>query len=154
MKELKEALEIAESLCKHFEGLKLAPYLCPAGVPTIGYGSTYYPDGRRVSLDDPPITGEEATRLLRMALEKEYLLGVLLASPNLIVYPGALGALSDFAYNLGVPRYRASTLRKRVQEEDWEGANEEIRKWRKAGGRVLPGLVRRREAEAQFLPKQ
>lgn len=151
-KSITTSLDIAEKLCKHFEGLSLAPYFCPAGVPTIGYGSTFYEDGTRVTMDDPPITEERALRLLRIALEKEYLLGVLRASPSLVRSPEALGALSDFAYNLGVPRYRASTLRKRVEEEDWEGAREEIVKWRKAGGIILQGLVRRREAEKSYLP--
>lgn len=151
-KSITTSLDIAEKLCKHFEGLSLAPYFCPAGVPTIGYGSTFYEDGTRVTMDDPPITEERALRLLRITLEKEYLPGVLRASPNLIRYPEALGALTDFAYNLGVARYRASTLRKRVDEKDWEGAREEIVKWRLSNGKVLAGLVKRREAEKSYLP--
>lgn len=151
-KSITTSLDIAEKLCKHFEGLSLAPYLCPAGVPTIGYGSTFYEDGTRVTMDDPPITEERALRLLRRTLESEYLPGVLKASPNLIRYPEALGALTDFAYNLGVPRYRASTLKSRVNEEDWKGAREEIVKWRLSNGKVLAGLVKRREAEKSYLP--
>ena len=89
--------------------------------------------------------------LLESSLLNNYLSGVLRASPILIRYPRALGALGSFAYNLGVPRYRASTLKKKVDSEDWEGAREEIQKWRKAGGIVLSGLVARRAEEAQYL---
>lgn len=151
MSALKEAVKIATDLCIEFEGLRKAPYLCPAGVPTIGYGSTYYKDGRRVKLTDPPISEKEARDLLEYTLVNEFLMGVLKASPLLINHPSALGALSSFAYNLGVPRYRASTLRKRVEERDWEGAREEILLWRKSGGKILPGLERRRRAEAVYL---
>jgi lysozyme len=65
--------------------------------------------------------------------------------------PRALGAITDFAYNLGVPRYRSSTLRRRIEAEDWDGAQEELLKWNRAGGRILNGLVRRRQAECAFL---
>ena len=101
---------------------------------------------------DAPISKETAEEWLQSELRRTYMAGVLRASPNLIRHPQALGALTDFAYNLGVPRYRASTLRKRVEEEDWGGAAVELRKWVRGGGRVLPGLVRRRQAEiALFL---
>jgi len=76
---------------------------------------------------------------------------VLKASPHLIAYPKILGAMGDFAYNLGVPRYRASTLRRRIAENDWVGAKAELMRWTKAGGRVLPGLVRRRKVECKLL---
>jgi lysozyme len=59
--------------------------------------------------------------------------------------------MTDFAYNLGVARYRASTLRKRINEDDFEGAKVELKKWIRGGGKVLPGLVRRRQAEAALL---
>jgi GH24 family phage-related lysozyme (muramidase) len=51
-----DAVELAAALCRRFEGFFSHPYLCPAGVPTIGYGATYYEDGRKVTLRDPPIT--------------------------------------------------------------------------------------------------
>lgn len=84
-------------------------------------------------------------------LRHNYLAGVLKASPGLIKRPKALGAITDFAYNLGVPRYRASTLRRRIDDEDFEEAAREILKWNRAGGRVLAGLSRRREAESRLL---
>lgn len=146
-----EAVEIAASLCRRFEGLRLKPYLCPAGYPTIGYGTVWKPDGTQVKLDDPPITKETAEEWLISELTRSYLPGVLRASPGLIPNPRALGAITDFAYNLGVGRYRSSTLRRRVNEKDWDGAIEQIMLWTKAGGKTLPGLVKRRKAESLFL---
>jgi lysozyme len=81
-------------------------------------------------------------------LEHNYAAGVLRASPGLVEHPGAFAAMIDFAYNLGVGRYRASTLRRRVDQKDWDGAKEQLMRWTRGGGRVLPGLVRRRKAEA------
>jgi GH24 family phage-related lysozyme (muramidase) len=147
-----KALEIAAQLCKQFEGFRSAAYLCPAGVATIGYGNTFYADGTQVTLQDKSITQAEAEQLLIQSLSTQYLPAVLKASPGLIAHPEKLGALTDFAYNLGAARYRASTLRKRVDAQDWEGAANELLKWSKAGGKVLAGLTRRRSAErALFL---
>ncbi len=144
-------LELATTLCKEFEGFRGRGYLCAAGVPTIGYGSTYYPGGRKVTLDDPPITRAEAEEILRWQLEREFLPGVLRACPSLISHPQALNAIVDFAYNLGVGRLQTSTLRRRINQGDWEGAKEQLMRWVRGGGRVLPGLVRRRKAEAALL---
>lgn len=144
-------LELATTLCKEFEGFRSKSYLCPAGVETIGYGSTRYPDGRKVKLDDPPITRNEAEEILRWQLEREFLPGVLRACPSLISHPQALNAVVDFAYNLGVGRLQTSTLRRRINQGDWQGAREQLMRWVRGGGRVLPGLVRRRKAEAVLL---
>lgn len=145
-----EAVEIAASLCRPFEGLRLRPYICPAGFPTIGYGTVYKPDGSRVTMEHPPITKELAEEWLTHELRHNYVAGVLRASPVLVKYPKALGAMGDFAYNLGVGRYRASTLKRRVDAEDWDGAKVQLMKWVRGGGRVLPGLVRRRKAECEI----
>ncbi len=147
-----KAIETAAALCRPFEGLSLKPYICPAGYPTIGYGTVYKPDGSKVTMEHPPISKETAEAWLLHELRHNYLRGVLASSPHLVGYPLVLGAMTDFAYNLGVPRYRASTLRKRVNQCDWVGARAELKKWTRGGGRVLPGLVRRREAEAKLLP--
>jgi len=145
------ALEVASALCRTFEGLYLKPYLCPAGVPTIGIGSTLYEDGTRVTLSDLPITAKRAEFLLQLTLKRDYLPGVLKASPSLAKYPNRLGAMVDFAYNVGVPRYRASTLRKRIDEGDWTGAKVECLKWNRGGGKVLPGLTKRCQARALLI---
>lgn len=146
-----KALEIATALCRTFEGLRLEPYVCPAGYPTIGYGTVNKPDGTKVSMSDPPISKETAEEWLVGELVSTYMAGVLRTSPILLAHPNVLGAISDFAYNLGVPRYRASTLRKRIDAEDWEGSKVELRKWNRGGGQVLRGLVRRREAECLYI---
>ena len=85
--------------------------------------------------------------MLVRSLSTQYLPAVLKASPTLINNSNALGAILSFAYNLGVSRYRASTLRKRLDVLDMEGAKIEIVKWTRCGGKVLQGLVKRREAE-------
>ena len=146
-----EALNLAAGLCRKFEGLRLKPYLCPAGIPTIGYGSTRYADGRAVTLRDRPITAAQAEDLLLLTLRRDYLAGVLKVSPGLIDRPKALAAALDFAYNLGVRSYADSTLRKRVDAGDWSGARAELAKWVRGGGKVLPGLVARRAAEAKLM---
>lgn len=146
-----EALNLAAGLCRQFEGLSLKPYLCPAGIPTIGYGSTRYADGRAVTLKDAPITARQADELLRLTLRRDYLPGVLAASPGLAERPRALAAVLDFAYNLGVAKYEGSTLRKRVDAGDWPGARAELKKWVRGGGKALPGLVARRAAEAKLM---
>ena len=144
-------LDIAVALCQRFEGFRARPYLCPAGVPTIGYGSTYYPGGVRVALTDPEISEPHARSLLIDELTHTYLPGVLRACPGLASDSVRLNAIVDFAYNLGVGRLQTSTLRKRVNAQDWPGASQELGRWVRAGGRVLPGLVKRRAAEALIL---
>jgi lysozyme len=146
-----EAVEVAAALCRPFEGLRLQPYICPAGYPTIGYGTVWKPDGSKVTMEHPPISKETAEAWLVHELRHNYMAGVLKASPGLLARPRALGAMTDFAYNLGVARYRASTLRKRVDDGDWEDAKAQLMLWTRGGGRVLPGLVRRRAAEAALL---
>ena len=144
-------LRIATELCKQFEGFRAKPYLCPAGIPTIGYGSTYYADGRKVTLQDTPIDESDAEKLLLHELEKTYLPGVLRCCPGLGADEKRLNAIVDFAYNLGVGRLQTSTLRRKLNEQNWEEAAKEILRWNRAGGRVLAGLTRRREAESKLL---
>ena len=140
-------LEAAAELCRIFEGFRSKPYLCPAGVPTIGYGSTYYADGRKVDLSDTPIDEPTARQLLMHELQHTYAAGVMRLCQNLINHEKRFNAIVDFAYNLGVGRLQTSTLRRKVNAEDWDGVKEQLMLWTKAGGRVLPGLERRRKAE-------
>lgn len=146
-------LEFALALCKHFEGLFLKPYICPAGVPTIGYGATYYEDGRRVTMEDAPITKERAEELLLWELSKVSSTAVVRQCPELFAWSvkngnwRAFNAAADFTFNLGSGRLQTSTLRRKLRALDWEGAKAELMKWTRGGGRVLPGLVRRRKAE-------
>jgi lysozyme len=148
-----KAVELATELCKHFEGFSSTPYLCPAGYWTIGYGTVYKPDGSRVTATHPAISRETALAWLTHEIAHNYMPAVLAVTPNVAKYPQVLGALTDFAYNLGGARYRASTLAKRVRDENWTEARAQLLLWNKGGGRVLPGLVRRRVAEAKFFPQ-
>jgi lysozyme len=151
MSALDEAIGIAAELCRHFEGFRSKPYICPAGYPTIGYGTVWKPDGTRVTMDDAPISKAQAEEWLLSELRTNYAAGVLRASPLLIAHPKIFGAMIDFSYNLGVARYRASTLRRKINNQDWEAAKTQLMRWTRGGGKVLPGLVKRRQAEAGLL---
>ena len=144
-------LDIAAALCKQFEGYRAKPYLCPAGVPTIGYGSTYYADGRKVALTDPSMSEPDAAALLLQELHHTYLPGVLRQCPVLLTDERKCNAIVDFAYNLGTGRLQTSTLKRKINAQDWDGAKEQLMLWTKGGGRVLPGLVKRRSAEVALL---
>lgn len=144
------AISVAAALCRRFEGLRLRPYLCPAGVATIAFGSTRYLDGRAVTLADPPISVAQAERMLLVSLQRTYLPAVLVLCPGL-TDPNRLAALIDFVFNVGAGNLRASTLRRKVNAGDWAAVPAELKKWSRGGGRVLPGLTARREAEAALI---
>ncbi len=144
------SLEVAAALARRFEGFYSKPYLCPAGVPTIGYGATYYEDGRAVTLRDAPISKERADALLLWMVRTRYLPQVIRLCPE-IDTPERLAAIIDFTFNLGSGALRASTLRRRINAGHWDSVPTELRKWVKGGGRVLAGLVKRREAEIQLV---
>lgn len=140
------AVKIAAALCRRFESLILTPYLCPAGVPTIGYGSTHYENGVRVTLRDPPITKQRAEEMLLNLICTKYLPATAKLCPG-IDDPEYLAAIIDFTFNLGVNALKTSTLRKRINAFDRAGAKQQLMRWNKAGGRVLRGLTLRRSAE-------
>ena len=144
--EVQQALHLTTMLCARFEGLRLSPYLCPAGVATIGLGSTRYADGRAVALLDAPITRDDAYKLLELTLLRDYLPAVLRLCPG-VDSPQRLAALTDFAYNVGVGALKASTLRRLVNAGAWSDVPRELLRWVRGGGRELPGLVKRRIAE-------
>lgn len=147
---LANAARLAAVLCRRFEGAYLRPYTCVAGVATIGYGATFYPTGVAVKLTDDPITLQQAESILDWMLRKHFMPQVIALCPG-IKTPEQLAAITDFAFNLGVGRLKASTLRKRVNEGNWDAVPDELRKWTRGGGRVLRGLVARREAEILLL---
>jgi len=138
---------VATALAQRFEGLYLSPYLCPAGVPTIGYGATYYENGTRVTLFDAAITPERAIALLQWMVRTVYLPTVMRLCPG-IDNPNRLAALIDFTFNLGGNALKTSSLRRKVNAGMWSAVPTELRKWVMAAGRRLRGLVIRREAEA------
>lgn len=148
-----EALLQAATLARKFEGLFLTPYLCPAGVPTIGFGCTYYENGLRVSLKDPPITKERAEQLLQFSLRCDLKDTLKLCAVLQTWGADSTGAIMDFVFNLGASRLSASTLRKRINANDVAGAKNELMKWTYGAGRRLNGLVLRRAAEVALLPR-
>ena len=134
-------------LIKEFEGLKLKPYLCSASVPTIGYGSTYYENGKKVKLTDAPITKERADDLFEIVAD-DFAKRVM----PLIKKPltqNQFNALVSFAFNLGVRALQNSTLLRLVNINP-NDANiaKEFLKWNKAGGVVIKGLTNRRIKES------
>jgi len=141
------AAAILAGLIRRFEGCRLRAYLCPAGVPTIGFGAT----GPDVRLG---IAWTQQQADERMAADA----AVFLAGSAKLVptarTAGRQAALADFAYNLGLTRLKASTLRRRALAGDWAGVQTELAKWTRGGGRVLPGLVRRRAAESALIGPQ
>ena len=141
-----ERLAALYVLIRRFEGCRLMPYLCPAGVWTAGWGST----GPDVF---PGRAWTQAYADQRMADDAlRFALGTLAACPALATESDdRLCAIADFSYNLGLGRLRGSTLRKRINTGRWGDVPIELRKWVRGGGRVLPGLVLRREAEIRLL---
>lgn len=138
------ANKFALELDQRFEGFSSAPYICPAGVVTIGYGSTRCDDGTKVKLTDPPITKERAIELLSY---EQLRCDVKIRARFGNIGPARAGALGSFAYNLGFGALSGSTLAKKVLASDHKGAAEQFQRWVYGGGRRLLGLVRRREAE-------
>lgn len=148
-----EVPKTAIELAKRFEGFhrvaradpeRSRPYICPAGYWTIGYGH----------LCDPkhsPITETEAEVYLARDLQTA-LAATLRYCPVLATEPERrLSAIVDFTFNLGAGRLQTSTLRRRINLQDWAAAGLELRRWVYGGGKVLPGLVARRETEAAWL---
>lgn len=134
-------------LIKKYESFRNNPYLCPAGIPTIGYGATYYPDGTKVTLKDKPITIKEAEELLKVTVIKfEDGVTDMVKKP---INQNQFDALVSFAYNLGVKALKGSTLMKKVNKNPSdESIKTEFGKWVNANGKKLKGLVKRRNEEA------
>lgn len=145
----KTAIELA----KRFEGFhrvpkadpgRAHPYICPAGYWTIGYGHLCEPT-------HPPITEAEAEIYLARDLQTA-LAATLRYCPVLATESeGRLAAIVDFTFNLGAGRLQTSTLRRRINQRDWQSATRELLRWVYAGGKILNGLVVRREVESELV---
>ncbi len=132
------------TIIKFYEGLKLRAYKCPAGVPTLGFGNTFYEDGKPVKMGDV-ITIEKANQLLEN-ISYKFLQGMKLPDG---LTDNQQSALLSFAYNVGLGAWAKSTLRKKVLANPADPTIvKEFMKWDKAGGKVLKGLTTRRAAEA------
>ncbi len=149
-----EVPKAAIELAKRFEGFErkvkrgtaitAIPYICPAGFWTIGYGHL-------CDQKHPPIIEAEAEVYLAHDLQTA-LAATLRYCPVLATESdGRLAAIVDFTFNLGAGRLQTSTLRRRINQRDWIVAGQELRRWVYGGGKVLPGLVARREAEITLL---
>jgi lysozyme len=143
-----EVNKAGKDLIKKFEGCNLKAYKCPAGIDTIGWGATFYPDGSKVKEGDV-ITQERADEMLDIMVE-----GFAKQVRPLIkkeVMDNNFSAIVSFAYNVGVGNLKKSTLLKKVNADPKDPTiTAEFMKWTKANGVVLKGLVRRREAEAKL----
>lgn len=139
----------AVHLIKTFEGFSANAYLCPANVPTIGYGATSWGNGHRVKMGEV-ISMATAEKLLMVDLEKRAK-----ALEGLNLNQNQFDALISFVYNLGVGAFKGSTLFRKVQQNPQDATiRQEFMKWNKArvGGKLieLRGLTRRRDAEANL----
>ena len=128
------------SLIKKFEGCELEAYKCAAGVWTIGFGSI-----KGVKQGDT-ITQEEADNLLLHEMD-EYE-GYINDAVNVDLNQNQFDALVSWVFNLGPSNLSSSTLLTRINNKNWDDVPAQIKRWNKAGGKVLQGLIRRREAEA------
>ena len=136
-------------LIKKYEGFRSDPYLDAVGVPTIGYGATYYPTGRKVTMSDNPISIPLAVDLLKEML-KDFEKGVNRTITSKI-NQSQFDALVSISYNIGNGAFATSTLAKRINANPNDpDIAYQFSRWNKAGGRVLAGLTRRRKEESDL----
>lgn len=143
--------EIGLKLIAQFEGCYLQAYLCPANVWTIGIGTTIYPNGVKVKKGDKCTLEQAHEYLAHDMIEFEKTVNDSVKVP---LSQNQFDALVSIAYNIGSTAFKNSTLLKKLNAKDYQGAADQFLRWNKGGGKVLKGLVRRREAErALFLKK-
>jgi len=158
-------------LMHKYEGYKTKPYLCPAHIWTIGYGHVLYQDQIRLPMiraegkDVPmirkeyPLKAEDSRVWSKDEIENlftedvaSFERGVLRLVPGVVGRQGSFDALVSISFNFGLGNLQRSTIRMKANRGDWEGAADAFLVWTKAGGKELPGLVRRRKDErALFL---
>ena len=137
-------------MVKSFEGLALRPYVCAGGVNSEGYGATRSSTGRPIDQDMEPITEAEAETLLIRDLESSE--GWVSRLIKTALTENQYSALTSFTFNVGAGALQRSTLRMKLNREEYQGAADEFPKWKFSNKRILAGLVRRRAAEkALFL---
>jgi len=160
-----------EDLMHKFEGMRNRPYLCPAHIWTIGYGHVLYQEQIRLPVvrtpanptsmirKEMPLKPEDNRVWTKAEIDELFKVdvasferGVLRLVPGVLGHQGRFDALVSFAFNAGLGNLQRSTIRMKANRGDWEGAAEAFMAWTKGGGKVLPGLVKRRQAEiALFL---
>jgi lysozyme len=145
----KKTGDSGKKLIKDFEGFRASAYICPAGVPTIGYGTTRI-NGRPVKAG-LKITTDEANQFLEEDLK--VFEDVVNNSVSIEITQNQFDALVCFVYNVGSGNFKKSTLLKLVNSGDLSEAADQFLRWNKAGGKVLSGLTRRRKAERELFLK-
>ena len=139
------------ALIREFEGFMASAYLCPAKVWTIGIGTTVYPNGAKVKKGDK-CTQDQALEYLQHDLKSFE--KTVNDSVKVPLSQNQFDALVSLTYNIGSAAFKNSTLLKKLNAKDYAGAADQFPRWNKGGGKVLKGLVRRRDAErALFLKK-
>ena len=136
-------LDLALPLVARWEGCRLSAYLCPAGVWTVGYGATG-PDVR------PGVKWTQAQAEKRLRDDLRRFGARVDALVRVGVSAGQMAALASLAYNIGIEAFRKSTLLRKLNAGDYAGAGKEFGRWTRGGGRVLPGLVKRRADERRL----
>jgi len=136
-------------LIQGFEGLSLKPYLCSAKVPTIAYGSTFYPSGKKVTMQDAPINLATANWMLKETADKFAVDVNKLIKAN--INQNQFNAIVSLAYNIGLGGLQKSSLLKKVNVNPSDATiRNSFLVWNKGGGRVLDGLTKRRTKEANL----
>lgn len=136
-------------LIKEFEGLRLKPYLCQSGIPTIGIGTTRYPSGIKVTLNDKSITIEQAEEYFRHDIKQFELIVDNYCRDDL--NSNQFSSLCAFVYNIGQGNFKSSTLLKKLNKNPNDiSIATEFSKWNKSDGKVSEGLIRRRKSESQL----
>lgn len=155
-----------------YEGFRSRPYLCPAHIWTIGYGHVLYQDQIRLPMARPtgktkadipmirkemPLKAEDNRAWTKEEIDSlfrddvaSFERGVLRLVPNSVSSQGRFDALVSISFNFGLGNLQRSTIRMRANRGDWDGAAEAFMMWTKGGGKVLPGLVKRRQAEMKL----
>lgn len=139
-------------LIKEFESFKSKPYLCPSQIPTTGYGLTYYPDGKKVTLQDKEITEEKAFEILEFIANKDFGSNI----NKVVKVPlsqNQFDALVSFTYNIGNANFNSSTLLRWLNQGNYKEASMQLLRWDKSKGIVLNGLTKRRKAEKALFDK-
>ena len=136
------------AIIRKYEGLRLQAYICPSGLPTIGFGATFYENGSKVQLSDK-ITRERADQLL--FFQVSLFTGEVRRTVKSNLNDNQLGALVSFCFNVGGGAFSRSTLAKKANANPNDPTiRNEFMRWTRGGGKVLPGLVKRREEEANL----
>jgi lysozyme len=148
-------------LMHRFEGCRNRPYLCPADIWTVGYGHVLHQEQIRLPVAERkqfPLRQEHNRVWSKAEIDALFAAdiahferGVLRLVPGVAGHQGAFDALVSFAYNVGLGNLQRSTARMRANRQDWDGLKEGLMMWTKAGGREMPGLVRRRKAECALI---